>query len=70
MPCCAECSNRLAEKDIICNLCGVEVVGNKPRSNETDGMNKKGAVAFYIVVGAMIIWWLYSGMPTNRFWWR
>ncbi len=70
MPYCAKCGNELAEIDVFCNLCGSKVVGNKPRSEKTDGNNRQSTIVFYVVIAAMILWWFYSGMPTNRFWWR
>lgn len=70
---CTNCGDELADEDQFCATCGSAVetahTPDTPRG-ETANEKKTINIIFYLALAGMFVFWLFSGMSTNRFWWR
>jgi len=70
MPFCAKCGNDLGETDQFCSNCGSAIESAAPPDRQKSSDDRKAKMAFYVLMGALVVMWLAMGMPTDRFWWR
>lgn len=70
MPFCTNCGNELADEDRFCNTCGFECERTNTPSDQTANEKRNVNIIFYLALSVMFLFWLYLGMPIDRFWWR
>jgi predicted amidophosphoribosyltransferase len=62
---CPSCSSSFESGDRFCWKCGAKIP-----DGDSIHESKSTTVIFYILMAVMLIAWVLSGMPMNRFWWR